>query len=152
MILVNASVHINRSIGEVFEYVAKPENLPAWNSAVADVRPEHATPAAAGATYTMTRRLPTGEATNRLEIVAFEPPTRFVIKTLTGPTPFLYDYRFTGNDSAATVNLTAQAELVGMASLVRPLAERGLQRGIDANLKTLRDILQHDGRSTPRHP
>jgi hypothetical protein len=43
--------------------------------------------AAAGRHYVMQRRLPTGPATNELEVVAMRPPDELVILTTSGPTP-----------------------------------------------------------------
>ena len=94
MIAFHAAIGIERPLGEVFAYVSDPCNFPSWNSAVQDVRPTSAAANNAGSTYAMTRQLPTGAATNQLEIVASEQPHEFAIRTTSGPTPFLYRYRF----------------------------------------------------------
>ena len=129
MINLKTSVRIARPIADVFAYVSDPRRFPAWNSAVRAVR-ETSPPGAVGSTYAMERDLPTGRAHNDLEIVALDPPAEFAIRTTSGPTPFLYRYRFSA-DGAATV-----VELDGEIEVPRLLAP-GLRRGIAANLATL---------------
>ena len=67
MIVVDTKIRIERDISDVFAYVANPEKLPEWNSAVTDVRPDN------HSAYVMTRHLPTGTVTNELHVVTFEP-------------------------------------------------------------------------------
>jgi hypothetical protein len=68
-----------------------------------------------------------------IERSVVEVPRRDVLRvrhvleeTGTGPTPFLYEYRFAGDDSTATLQLRAQADPGSIASLLGPLAEHGL--------------------------
>lgn len=134
-------VRIARPIEEVFAYVSDPGNFPAWNSAVETVR--RTTGArAVGSTYAMKRRLPSGSAANELEIVAFEQPREFAIRTTSGPTPFVYRYRFSPEDGETVVQLDAEVELGGTAALVGPLARRFVKRGVDENFATLKRILE----------
>jgi uncharacterized protein YndB with AHSA1/START domain len=140
MIAVQTEIRIERTIDDVFTYVADPENLPAWNSAVTGARPDGAT-GDAPSTFVLSRRLPTGVATNRLRIVAFEPPERFAIETTSGPTPFHYEFRFHEDGGVTVITLAAQADVGPAGSLLGPLARRGLASGIHANLTALKRIL-----------
>ena len=127
------SIAIARPRAEVFALVADPTRFPLWNSAVTSVEPT------SGSAYLMRRRLPTGEAENGLEIVESEPPAAFAVRTTYGPTPFNYRYRFTEADGATIVTLAGDLELGGVFSL---LPARAFLRGIDANLTTLRRLLE----------
>jgi uncharacterized protein YndB with AHSA1/START domain len=143
VITFDANVRIERPIEEVFAYVSDPLNFPHWNSAVEAVRktsPGDDTGVAS--TYVMERTLPSGRAVNRLEIVAHEPPTAFAIRTTSGPTPFLYRFRFAPDDRATVVRLQGEAELGQVGALLAPLARRALKRGVDNNLATLNAILE----------
>jgi hypothetical protein len=92
-------------------------------------------------TYLMERELPTGRAVNELEIVASEAPHQFAIRATAGPTPFLYSYRFSAEHGRTVMRLDAQVDL-GHAALLGPLARRALRSGVDANLATLKTILE----------
>jgi uncharacterized protein YndB with AHSA1/START domain len=135
------SVRIERPVEEVFEYVANPRNFANWNSAVqaVSVRSGEGEP---GSTYLMERDLPGGGAQNELKIVDREPPTAFTIRTTSGPTPFVYRYRFEPDGAATLVHLAASVELSGIAGALGPLASRVVKRGVDANFATLKQILE----------
>ena len=136
MIAFQTSVEIDRPTDEVFAYLSDLGNFPHWNSAVQSVRP------ASGPAYVMERELPTGHATNRLEIVAWDSPHEFALRATEGPTPFLYRYRFVAADKRTVVHLDAQLELTGVAALVTPLARHGIRKGVDDNLATLKLTLE----------
>jgi uncharacterized protein YndB with AHSA1/START domain len=136
------SVRIVRPVEEVFDYVSDPRNLPRWNSAVRDVRQASPEGGGVGSTYLMDRELPGGRAENELEIVGFERPISFEMRTISGPTPFIYRYRFGPDGDATILDLAADVELPGIAGALGPLAARGVKRGVDANFATLKQILE----------
>ena len=136
------SVRIDRPIEEVFDYVSDPTTVPRWNSAVQSVRQTSPGADGIGATYDMERELPSGRAENGLEIVEVNRPTRFVIRTTSGPTPFLYRYVFTEEATATLVQLEAEVELGGLAGALGPLASRAVKRGVDSNFADLKRILE----------
>jgi uncharacterized protein YndB with AHSA1/START domain len=124
MINLKTSVHIGRPIEEVFAYVSDPTRFPAWNSAVRSMRQ------ISGSTYEMERDLPTGRARNELEIVVVDPPAECAIRTTSGPTPFLYRYRFSEDGAGTRVELDAEIRLPRLAG-------PAIKRGIEANLALL---------------
>jgi uncharacterized protein YndB with AHSA1/START domain len=140
MVAFQTSVRIMRPRHELFAYVADPTQFPHWNSAVQSVRSTSTRPGEAGSTFLMRRELPTGPAENALEIVELTPPTAFAIRTTSGPTPFVYRYRFIADGVATILELDATVELAGLAALAGPLAGRAVKRGVDANLATLKHL------------
>jgi len=126
------SVHIDRPVDDVFAYVADPRNFPAWNSAVESV-------SGSGKEFVMQRQLPGGRATNDLEVTTSDSPATFEIRTTSGPTPFVYRYRFDPAGAGTLLTLEAEVELPGLIA-------RLLKRGVDANFATLRSILERPGR------
>jgi uncharacterized protein YndB with AHSA1/START domain len=139
-------VRIERPLEEVFAYVSEPLNFPDWNSAVQTVRNTSPAGNGVGSTYLMERELPTGRAVNELEVVAREWPSEFAIRTTTGPTPFLYRYGFSSDNNETVVQLNAEIDVNGPAALLPELARRGVKKGVDDNLATLKQILE-----TARH-
>lgn len=123
MINLKTSVRIARPIDDVFAYVSDPRRFPEWNSAVRAVR-------GSGSTYVMERDLPTGPAVNELEIVTLDPPAEFAIRTTSGPTPFLYRYRFSEESAGTLLEFDAEIQLPRIAG-------PAIRRGIEANLATL---------------
>jgi len=136
------SVHIERPVVEVFDYVSDPMNFPRWNSAVQSVRQTSDGADGIGATYAMERELPGGRAENALEVVEVNRPTLFVIRTTSGPTPFHYRYVLEDEGAATLLQLAAEVELGGLAGALGPLAKRAVQRGADSNFADLKRILE----------
>jgi uncharacterized protein YndB with AHSA1/START domain len=110
VIRFETSVWVERPIEEVFAYVSDPENFPHWSSAVRTVRKTSAGEDEVGSRYSMERDLPTGRAENELEITSHEHPEEFSIRTLSGPTPFVYRYAFSRSDGGTLVELDAEVE------------------------------------------
>ena len=138
------SIRIERPVDDVFDYVSDPRNFPRWNSAVQSVREIGSAKGGVGATYLMERDLPGGRAENELEIVDWDRPAAFAIRTTSGPTPFLYRYRFSTEEASTLLELSAEVELSGIAGALGPLASRGVKRGVDSNFVDLKRILEAD--------
>jgi len=91
--------------------------------------------------HVMRRQLPTGLAINEIAVTA-KRPDQMILRTITGPTPFVYRYAFESTSTGTRITLRAEMEVGGIARLAGPLAAQGLRRGVDANLSSLRDILE----------
>lgn len=148
MIEFRTSVRIGRSLAEVFDYVSDPTNFPRWNSAVRTVRKMSAGEGDVGTSYLMERDLPAGPAENRLEVVGRDEPTEFAIRTTSGPTPFVYRYQFSEEKEGTTVQLDAQVELGGVATIFGPLTRHAVKKGVDDNLRALKRLLESGGRDS----
>jgi uncharacterized protein YndB with AHSA1/START domain len=142
VISFETSVRIERPIEEVFAFVSDPLLFPQWNSAVQAVHPTREETDGLRSTYSMERELPTGRVDNELEVVERDYPTAFDIRTTSGPTPFLYRYRFASDGAATVVHLDASVELTGVAAVLGPLATRTVRRGVDANFAALKRTLE----------
>ena len=148
MISFETSVRIARPIEQVFAFVSDPIQFPQWNSAVQAMRRTSALPGASGgtgepgSTYAMERELPSGRVESGLEVFVREQPTEFGIRTTSGPTPFVYDYRFVSDGKDTIVYLDASVELAGVAGVLGPLAARAVRRGVDANFTALKRTLE----------
>jgi polyketide cyclase/dehydrase/lipid transport protein len=137
MISFESSIELGRTRGEVFDYVADAGRLAEWNLAVMTVDPSPDTPGH----HVMRRELPTGVAINEIAITAHR-PDEMTLRTITGPTPFVYRYTFDSIPRGTRIRLQAEMDLGGIARLAQPLAAHGLRRGVDANLGSLRTILE----------
>jgi uncharacterized protein YndB with AHSA1/START domain len=142
VIAFETDVRIDCPIEEVFSYVSDPLNFPRWNSAVRAVRKTSAGEEGVSSTYSMERELPSGRAVNELEVVANEPPRTFAIRASAGPTPFLYRYQLSAANGETVVTLDAEVELPGAAAFLPQLARRLVEKGVNDNLATMKQILE----------
>ena len=148
MIRFETGVTIERAIEDFFAFVSDPLRFPDWNSAVQSVRKIAGQEAQVGSTYSMERELPSGRLHNELEILAREGSTEFGVRTTSGPTPFVYRYRFSSGSGGTLVKLDGRVELPRVASLVAPLAARAVKRGVDMNLAALKRALEQPSITT----
>ncbi len=146
MISFETSVRVERSVDEVFDFVSDPLLFPRWNSAVQAVNNTSGVTGEVSSTYWMRRELPTGQVENDLEVLVRERPSEFVIRTTSGPTPFLNHYRFASEGAGTVVHLQASVELPGVAGVLGPLAARAVRRGVDANFAALHRIFEESAR------
>jgi uncharacterized protein YndB with AHSA1/START domain len=135
-------VHIRRPIDEVFDYVSNPLNFPRWSSAVVKVRPLASPAGEVSSTYVMERELPGGRAENQFAIVTSERPREFLVRSTSGPTPFVYRYLFWAVDGETDVALVGAFGTAGMPPLAAPLAAQAVKRGVDDNLANLKKLLE----------
>jgi uncharacterized protein YndB with AHSA1/START domain len=147
VISFQTSIRIERPIEEVFAFVADPLLFPRWSSAVQTVDRISGETGGPGSTYLMGRQLPAGQVENELEVISREHATEFGIRTASGPTPFLYRYRFASDGADTLVELDASVELRGVAAVLGPLAAHGVRRGVDANLAALKHTLEMSARA-----
>ena len=147
MITFETSVRVECPIEEVFAFVSDPLLFPRWNSAVQAVDDTSGVTGEVGSTYSMRRELPAGQVENELEVLVHERPSEFVIRTTSGPTPFLYRYRFASDGAGTVVHLGASVQLPGVAGMLGPLAARAVRRGVDANFTVLQRTLEGSPRN-----
>jgi len=141
---------INRSVDQVFAFIAEGENNSKWNSAVTSVTKISDGPAKKGSQYSMTRNLPNGTAKNIYEIVDYEPNRTLTIKIASGPTPFTYRYEFKPVGDATEVSMKAEVdkeglvEVLGLKAKIAPeLVLSGLlKKGVETNFQALKKILE----------
>jgi len=150
LIRFETSIVIDRPSEDVFRFVADSRNNALWNSAVVDVTRISDERERVGSKYLMRRNLTKGPAKNIYEIIEYDPNSKFSIKTISGPTPFVYRYSFEPKDRGTKLELSAEAETrglieeLGSASRLLPdwILARLVKRGVDANLRTLKDLLE----------
>jgi len=142
MIRFQTGIRIERATEDVFDILSDPLRFPRWNSAVESVQHTSGRPRAVGSRYSMCRRLPSGRVENELEIAGLDHPPEFAIRTTSGPTPFVYRYRVSADRDGTIVTLDGSVELPRPAVMVGSLAARAVKRGVDANLATLKRILE----------
>ena len=139
---LNVDILIHRPIQDVFSFLVHWENASLWNSAVRKVTKTSDGPVGVDTEYWMSRELPQGPVENTFKVVEYEPNRRYSIQTTSGPTPFLYRYEFDQEGSDTRISLSGEGKIGGIADMLSPIASIAVKRGVEANLHTLRDLLE----------
>ncbi len=128
----------------VFEFVADFTTMPRWYSAVQRVQRVEGT-GGLGTRYEVYRDLPGGTARNDVAITSYSSGEEVTFTSLSGPTPFVYQYRVQPVEDSTRLTLEgtiSPSGLPGPAAHLGPLAEGLFKRGMRNNLGTLTRILE----------
>jgi hypothetical protein len=147
---------IQRSVEDVFAFLADFENLPSWNYAIVETKKTSPGPVGVGTTYRQIRSLPS-RSEEGFEVTSFEPTRRLEIQGEIGPFTATISYLLApkgdGTRLANTVDLQPPS---GALRLLAPLAVSRVKTAVAANLDTLKQLLEigsgHDVRGSARDP
>lgn len=133
---------INAPVGEVFAYLARPENLPRWNYALDHTEQTSPGPIGVGSTYRQTRTIPR-PAEEHFRITEYDPPNLLTIDGDFGPFTGTATYRLTPLDQHTTrlvntVHLTAPGALKAITAITGPRVKHAVAK----NLDVLKNILE----------
>ena len=143
-------IEIQRSINDVFEFVADMRNMPKWNYFVTKVTQENGDGPERGARYYQTRKTDS----QRYNIIHFEPEQSLVIKTDPSSSPaFERHLRFesTANGTRLIDEMTLRT---GYPVILERLVAGRTRRAVAENLGKLKELLEdgqtqlQDGRVT----
>ena len=135
------TVIIQRSVEEVFAFLADFGNVPRWNYAIVETTKTSPGPVGVGTTYHQTRSVPT-RSEERFEVTAFQPPRRLEIRGQIGPFRARIGYRLEPTDSGTTLRNAVDLGSSGPLTLVAPLLTSRVKHAVAANLDTLKQLLE----------
>jgi uncharacterized protein YndB with AHSA1/START domain len=144
MITVQKSIVIDRSPKEVFAFVSDQTNAPRWQRGLAVVRRTTDGPIGIGTRHTFERTLMGRKMDGSNEYTRYE-PNALVAFAWSGPMPGQASYIVepAGMDRTRLVSrLEMQAH--GLLRLAEPLLAAGLRRDVEANLDTLKHLLESE--------
>lgn len=135
------TVTIRRSTSEVFAYLARFENVPRWNYAIAETRQTSGGPVGVGTTYTQRRTLPR-PSEERFEVIEFVPDTRLAIRGDLGPFEGTLRYRLDAVPGGTRLTNEAHLAGKGLLGIAAPFATSRIREAVGSNLGELKTILE----------
>ena len=136
---IASRVEIQRSIQEVFAFVAAPEHLPLWAAGVAGAARTAPGPLGLGATFALRQA---GQARPACwEIIEHEPPRALAYRRLEGRAFAQCRYTLERVDGRTGLGLEVYSG-AGLSPAPSPRLERAAHRRLAANLHRLRDLLE----------
>jgi len=130
-------ITINRSIDEVFDFVADPTSIPKWNYYVRSVVSTSEIPLAQGATYHQVRK----DDEQDLRIVSVE-SNKSLVMTIPPSKPELRrEMIFTGIGESTRIKDRWRLDM-GVPKLLEPLAANRAKSGVRDNLGKLKLLLE----------
>jgi uncharacterized protein YndB with AHSA1/START domain len=136
------TVTIDKSVEEVFAFLADFENIPRWNYAIDDTSKISAGPVGVGTRYRQARSIPS-RSTEYFEVTVFEPARRLAVRGQIGPFPATITYQLAAAADATTlVNDVELDPSEARLRLLAPLATSRIRSAVARNLGKLKLLLE----------
>jgi hypothetical protein len=143
MITFEEDVVILRPVKDIFEFIADGEKADQWNTAVTQVEKISDGPIGPGTRYHMVRKLPWGKVENEIEITDYIPVNTLTVRTISGPTPFVYKYSLDPTDGGTRLTMEGEGDTSDLTHVPGFVMKVAVKRGIRANLEKLKGILEN---------
>ncbi len=142
MINLDLSTLIDRPVKDVFSFVADPNNMAKWNSAVVTIQP-----ASPGAVGVGTKFKTVGEMLGRrlegeLQVTAYEPVNKCGFQMTAGPMQVDITLALKTVGTGTKLDLKAQGNPAGVFKLAEGVMAGQVKSMMEANLARLKSLLE----------
>ena len=143
------TVTIARPIPDVFAYMTAIENLPTWQEAIVAAAPTSSGMPGVGSTYAATAQALGRRFEGAGEIVAWDPPRAYTLKSTSGPLLLTVTMTLTEEPAGTRVDGISEGEARGVLRFVGAGLEPILQRQAQQDLERLKAVLESRSAGTP---
>ena len=142
MLKIESTTVINRPIEEVFAVLSNFENNPKWSSAFLEAKKTSEGPIGVGTTWRGVAKALGQRIETELECTEYEPNRKCAQKSKSRPFPTEVRQTFEPVEGGTRVNVRLDAEPGGFFKLAEPLVVSMLKRLTEADLATLKDLME----------
>ncbi len=147
---METKIEIARPPAEVAAYASDPDRAPEWYRRIRSVQWESPPPLAVGSRLAFVARFLGRPLSYTYEVTELVPAARFVMKTAEGPFPMETTYTWEElPDGSTRMTLRNQGEPARFSNLSARLISRSIRRANEADLRTLKEILERDSHGRP---
>lgn len=144
MAVVEESTFVHRAPREVFDFLARPANLPVWDNSIVDAAQDGDGPLGVGTRVRGTSKILGRRFDWVTEYTEYDPPRRLVSRSIEGSLHFTVTNTLEreGDGTRLTWRVEATPGLGGVfGRLADPLVEKAHARTVRGNLETLTEVL-----------
>jgi carbon monoxide dehydrogenase subunit G len=142
VVTIEQSIDIDRPVQEVFAFLTPFENIPRWESGILEASQTSPGPLAVGARGRDVRQFLGRRTVTEYEVTACEAPTRFAVRSLSGPVSVRASYTLEPRGEGTRLRSRAELRLPGPVRLLAPLIRPIMQRRHANDLRSLRVLLE----------
>ena len=143
MVKNELSIIIQRPIEEVFAYVSDLQNGPQWQTGLFEVRRITNGSLGVGSQFASVRKFLGRKLEGVVELVAYEPNSKMVIKSPSGSVPFEQSFRFEPTAEGTKLSTAIELHTSGLMGLAEPLIAGSLNREMASAFGDLKDLLEN---------
>jgi len=140
MMKFEISVHVNRPVAEVFQYLNDPTKMPEWNATIEEATPSE-TPIKVGTRIRARGRWLGRKIESTVEVVEYEPNKRVVQKS---DEPFSWKAinTFQTDNGGTRLVSACEGESHGFLKLSEPILARIVKKQLQAQFETAKELLE----------
>ena len=140
---VTASINIDRSPQEVFDYLADMSNNPKWQNGMQACTWTSEPPLRLGSTYDQEAKFLGKRIVSSFEVVEFEPGERIRIRTTSGTMPIDVTRQVAPSENGGTeVRAVVRGEPTGLLRLAKPVMRLLVQTSVHRDYRRLKQLLE----------
>ena len=141
MIQHKITIHINRTVEQVFEFTADEKNLSKWQADFVEGEQLTEGSMRVGTRVREVRRMGPRQTEIQAEVTAFEQNRRFATKTLTTP-KVTVSYEFESENGGTRVTYNFAMITSGFMRLLEPIISGSIKKDSKADFERLKQILE----------
>jgi len=142
MINLDFGTLVDKPINEVFAFVANPNNMPKWNSAVVSL--EQVTPGdvTVGTKFKTKAEMMGRSIEGEMQVIAYEPDTKCGFQVNAGPMQVNITLSFKTVGTGTKISLNAQGNPAGFFKLAEGVMTSRVKSMMEENLTRLKSQLE----------
>jgi uncharacterized protein YndB with AHSA1/START domain len=137
------TVVIERPVEDVFAFTTNPNNESLWQSTSLETEQTSEGEVDVGTTFRNTTKFLGRRIESTYQITENDPPHRQCVRITSGPLPGAACYLYEPADGGSTrFTQNFETEVGGFFKLAEPLVARAIRRQMEADMATLKDLLE----------
>jgi uncharacterized protein YndB with AHSA1/START domain len=140
------TVVIERSVEAVFAFTTDPNNESLWQSTSLETEQTSEGEVDVGTTFRNTSKFLGRRIESTYQVTENDPPHKQCVRIISGPIPGVACYLFEpAADGSTRFTQNFETEVGGFFRLAEPLVARAIRRQMEADMATLKDLLEAQG-------
>jgi carbon monoxide dehydrogenase subunit G len=149
VIAFEVSTFIARPVEAVFVFVSNLENNPQWQAVTVEATKSSEGPIGVGTTWKETVRLLGRQIEVERRTTAYEPNSGFSLATTSGPVQVEATIRLEPENGGTRFSAAFRGDAGALAKLGGPLLATMMKRGVEADVATLKALLESAASDMP---
>lgn len=142
MITREASIVVDRPVGQVFAVFADTKNQPQWDTGLLEVCLTPDGPVKVGTKITEVRKFMGRTSENSGEVIEFEPNVRITRKSVETPMKVFGTVTFAATPEGTKVDWRWDLQFKGIFALAGPMIATSMKKGSETSLRGLKKLLE----------
>ncbi len=142
MITFDLVTLIDRPVKDVFAFVTNLNNMHRWQSTVQEIKPALGKPMGVGATFNVRGEMLGRKLEGLLEIIEFEPDSKFGYKGKMGPVTVGAVMTFSKAGTGTKLSMSGRGEPGGFFKIAEGVLAGRIKAQMEDNLSRLKSVLE----------